>query len=190
MIDKTLNSRKKIGKVVYYEHCLQVYICIYIYICISICIYKYLSMYLSIYLSFSLSLYIYIYIIYIIYICIYIYIHRHVFRPSQDLSVRLGSTSRKQLTSLECSKHQVLNFAKMPVVWWTNKKYSVLSSVLQSAQWIYSARIYPQTHVSSFQGLYGLYIYIYHYFKKIIIFLIMQLERSSLTSFWLAQLVF
>ena len=30
---------------------------------------------------------------------------------------------------------------------WTNKKYSVLISVLQSTQWINSERIYPQTRV-------------------------------------------
>ena len=47
----------------------------------------------------------------------YIYIHRHVFRPSQDSSVWLGLTSREQLMSPECSKHQVLSFAKMLVVW-------------------------------------------------------------------------
>ena len=41
----------------------------------------------------------------------------------------------------------------MLVVWWTNKKYFVLISVLQSAQWINSERIYPQTRVSSFSGL-------------------------------------
>ena len=40
-----------------------------------------------------------------IYIYIYIYIRRHVFRPPfQDSSVRLGSTSREQLISPECSK--------------------------------------------------------------------------------------
>ena len=75
---------------------------------------------------------------------IYIYyIHRHMFGPSQDLSLWLGLTSREQLMSPECSKHQVLSFAKTLVVWWTNKKYSVLISVLQSAQWINSKRIYP-----------------------------------------------
>ena len=30
------------------------------------------------------------------------------------------------------------NFAKMLVVWWTNKKHSVLISVLQNTQWINS----------------------------------------------------
>ena len=44
------------------------------------------------------------------------YIHRHVFRPSQNSSVWLGLTSREQLMSPECSKHQVLSFAKMLVV--------------------------------------------------------------------------
>ena len=68
-----------------------------------------------------------------IYIYIYIYIHRHVFRSSQDSSVWLGLTSREQLISPECSKYQVLSFAEMLVVWRTNRKYSVLISVLQSA---------------------------------------------------------
>ena len=45
-----------------------------------------------------------------------IHIYRHVFRPSQDSSVCLGLTSTEQLMSLECSKHQVLSFAKMLVV--------------------------------------------------------------------------
>ena len=43
------------------------------------------------------------------------YIHIHVFRPSQDSSVWLGLTSREQLMSPECSKHQVLSFAEMLV---------------------------------------------------------------------------
>ena len=44
------------------------------------------------------------------------YIHRHVFRPSQNSSVCLRLTSRGQPISPECSKHQVLSFAKMLVV--------------------------------------------------------------------------
>ena len=45
------------------------------------------------------------------FLCMYIiYIHIHVFRPSQDSSVWLGLTSREQLMSPECSKHQVLSF--------------------------------------------------------------------------------
>ena len=75
-------------------------------------------------------------------------------RPSQDSSVWLWLTSREQLMSTEYSKHQVVSFTKILVVWWTNRKYSVLISVLQSAQWINSERIYPQTRVSSFPGLY------------------------------------
>ena len=75
----------------------------------------------------------------------YIHIHIHVFRPSQDSSVWLRWTSREQLMLPECSKHQVLSFTKMLVVWWTNKKYSVLISVLQSAQWINSERISTYT---------------------------------------------
>ena len=40
-----------------------------------------------------------------------------MFHPSQDSSVWLGLTTREQLMSPECSKNQVLNFAKMLVVW-------------------------------------------------------------------------
>ena len=58
-----------------------------------------------------------------VYIYIYIYIYSHAFRPSQYSAVWLGLTSREQLMSPECSKHQVLSFAKMLAVWWTNKKY-------------------------------------------------------------------
>ena len=58
----------------------------------------------------------------------------HVFRPSQDSSVRLELSFREQLMSPECSKQQVLSFAKMLVLWSTNKKYSVLIKVLQCAQ--------------------------------------------------------
>ena len=86
-------------------------------------------------------------------IYIYIYIHRHVFRLSQDSSVWQGLTSREQQISLECSKHLVLSFAKMLVVWWTNKKHSALICVLQSAQLINSEHIYPQTRILSFPGL-------------------------------------
>ena len=42
-----------------------------------------------------------------------IYRHRHMFHPSQYSSVWLGLTSREQLMSAECSKHQLLSFAKM-----------------------------------------------------------------------------
>ena len=58
----------------------------------------------------------------------------HVFHPSQNSSVWLGLTGREQLTSPECSKHQVLSFAKMLVMWQRNKKYSVRISILQCAQ--------------------------------------------------------
>ena len=70
------------------------------------------------------------------YIYIYIYIrilYTHVFCPSQDLSVWLELTSREQLTLRDYSKHKVLSFVKMLVVWWTNRKCSVLISVVQSA---------------------------------------------------------
>ena len=62
------------------------------------------------------------------------YVHRQAFRSSQDLSVWLALTARQQLMSHDCSKQQALSFAKMLVVWRTNKKYPVLISVLQSAQ--------------------------------------------------------
>ena len=114
---------------------------IYIYIlCIYICMCIYIYIYIHVYIC--------VYIL-CIYICMCIYIHRHVFRPSQDSSAWLELTSREQLMSLECSKHQVLSFAKMLVVWCTNKKHSVLISVLQGARWINSERIYPQTRVLS-----------------------------------------
>ena len=90
----------------------------------------------NIYNIYNVYIYICIYMYMYVYIYIYIYIHIHVFRPSQDSSVWLGLTSRRQLMSPECSKHEVLGFAKMLVVWWTDTKYSVLYSVLQSAQWI------------------------------------------------------
>ena len=42
-----------------------------------------------------------------------IYIYRLVFHPSQDSSVWFGLTRREQLMSPECSKNQVLSFAKI-----------------------------------------------------------------------------
>ena len=39
-----------------------------------------------------------------------------MFRPSQASSVRLELTTREQLMSPECSKHQVLSFVKMLVL--------------------------------------------------------------------------
>ena len=81
----------------------------------DICIYTY-EYIMYIYNSYT-NEYIHIYIYIYIYICIYIYIHIHVFCPSQNSSVWLGLTSREQLMSPECSKHQVLSFAKILVVW-------------------------------------------------------------------------
>ena len=40
------------------------------------------------------------------------------------------------------------NFAKMLVVWWTNKKHSVLISFLQSTQWINSELMSTGTFLS------------------------------------------
>ena len=73
-------------------------------------LYPFLSIYIHIlYYIYKYAIYIYKYIfIYAyIYIYIYIYINRHVFRLSQDSSVWLGLTSREQLMSPECSKHQI-----------------------------------------------------------------------------------
>ena len=70
--------------------------------------------------------------------------------------------------SPECSRHQVLRFSKMLVVWWTNKKYSVLINVPQSAQWINSERIYPQPRVSSFPGLISVARVIYNNNKNLV----------------------
>ena len=39
-----------------------------------------------------------------------------MFRPAQDSSVWFGLTSREQLMSPVCSRHQVLNLTKMLVV--------------------------------------------------------------------------
>ena len=78
----------------------------------------------------------------------------HVFRPSQDSSVWLGLTSREQLMSPECSKHQVLSFPKMLVVWLTNKKYSVLISVLYISAYMY---VYIYIYIA-----YRSQIYTYH----------------------------
>ena len=99
---------------------------LYVYIYIYVCIYMYIYIYMYVFIC----IYIYIYI----YKYIYIYLHRHAFRPSHDSSLWLGLMSREQLMSPVCSKQQMLSFAKMVVVWETNKKYSVLISVLQSAQ--------------------------------------------------------
>ena len=76
-----------------------------------------------------------------------------MFRPLQESSLWLRLTNREQLMSPKCSKQQVLSFAKMLVVWRTNKNYFVLTGVLQNAQPINSERIYAQTRHSSFPGL-------------------------------------
>ena len=44
------------------------------------------------------------------------YIHIPVFRPAKDSSVWFGLTSREQLMSPECSKHQVSSLTKMLVM--------------------------------------------------------------------------
>ena len=69
-----------------------------------------------------MALYVFICPIYVsiylsVYLSIYLSIQRHVFRPSQDSSVWLGLTSREQLMSSECSKHQVLSFAKCKYIY-------------------------------------------------------------------------
>ena len=75
------------------------------------CIYTYIYIYIQ--TQAHTNTYIYIYI----YIYIYTRIYRHVFRFSQGSSVWLGLTSKEQLMSPDCSKHQVLSFAKMLPVW-------------------------------------------------------------------------
>ena len=57
-----------------------------------------------------------------------------LFPPSQESLVWLELKIREKLMSPECSKHQLLSFFQMIVVWSTNKKFSVLISVLQTAQ--------------------------------------------------------
>ena len=82
--------------------CMRIYIYIYIYI------YLYIHVYISIDLSIYLSMYIYIYI--------YIYPHTRVLSFPGLISVAWVN-SREQLMSPEYSKHQVLIFAKMLMVW-------------------------------------------------------------------------
>ena len=96
----------KLKRGLWCDICMHICICVcmYIYLCICICI--------------CVCIYIYICV------CIYIYICGRV-RLSRDSSVWLKLTSREQLMSTECSMHQVLSFAKMLVVWWKNKEYSV-----------------------------------------------------------------
>ena len=60
-------------------------------------IYKYVHTFADVYTFILIQMHIYI----------YIYIHGYVFRPSQHSSVWLRLTSREQLMSSECSKHQV-----------------------------------------------------------------------------------
>ena len=59
---------------------------------------------------------------------VYIYLI-NVFRLAQDSSEWLGLTSREQSISPECSKHQVLNLAKMLVV---IKQKNILFSLMFS----------------------------------------------------------
>ena len=77
-----------------------------------------------------------------IYICIYIYIyiHMHVFRPSQVSSVWLGLTSREQLISPECSRHQVLSFALPKCLWCGERTKNILFSSVFSR--VLNERIY------------------------------------------------
>ena len=77
---------------------------------------------------------------------IYIYIYPHTRVLSFPGLISVARVNEKRTTDVtRVLKYQVLSFTKMLVVWWTNKKYSVLISVLQSAQWINSERIYPHT---------------------------------------------
>ena len=110
-----------------------------------------------------------------IYIYIYIYIHIHVFRPFQDLSVWLGLTSREQLMSPECSKHQVLSFARMLVVWWTNKKTFAL--IHQCS---------PECSMNKFRAYIYIYTYIYRY-KYIYIYIHIYIYTDMCTCFALPR---
>ena len=62
---------------------------------IFIQIYKYIHTYADVYTFILIQMH------------IYLFIHGYVFRPSQHSSVWLRLTSREQLMSSECSKHQV-----------------------------------------------------------------------------------
>ena len=66
---------------------------------------------------------------------IYIYNNRHVFCPSQDSSVWLGLTSREQLMSPECCKHQVLSFAKMLYIWCISRFFLLFKMVPLEKYW-------------------------------------------------------
>ena len=65
---------------------------------------------MHIYMYIYICIYIYIYAYIYMYIYMYIYIstiHRHMFCPSQELSVWLRLTSREQLMSPECSSSEL-----------------------------------------------------------------------------------
>ena len=80
---------------------------------------------------------------------IYIYIYRHVFCPSQDLSVWLMSTSREQLMSPECSKHQVLSFAKMLMLC-QNQVYFIYVSAY--SRFFFGCNYFTQSSVLRFEN--------------------------------------
>ena len=52
----------------------------------------------------------------------------HVFRPSQDSSVWVRLTSREQLISPECSKHQVLIYIYVYVYIYIKNNIKILSN--------------------------------------------------------------
>ena len=112
--------------------CIYMCVGVCVYVCVCVCMCMCVCMYVCMCVCMCMCVYIYIYI------CGRV-------RPSRDSSVWLRLTSREQLISTECSMHQVLSFAKMLVVWWTNEKYFVLIIILQSVQWIDSEHISTYT---------------------------------------------
>ena len=92
-----------------------------------------------------------------------LYIHIHVFRPAQDSSVWLELTSREQLMSPECSKHQVLSLAKMLVVneqkIFCSHQFSPECSMNKFRAYIstYTCFVLPRTHQCG-SATYVLYI--------------------------------
>ena len=72
---------------------------------------------LYIYLSFYLSIFLYIHKYAYICVCICIYMYADTCFVLPRTNQWLGLTSREQLMSPKCSKHQLMNFAKMLVAW-------------------------------------------------------------------------
>ena len=101
----------------------------------------------------------YTYIHIYIYIYIYIYTHTRVSFCPGLISV-LGLTSKEQLMSLECSKHQVLSLAKMLVVKeqkiFCSHQCSPEGSMNKSRVYIstYTCFVLPRTHIYIYLDIY------------------------------------